>query len=148
MIKEIKTFSQDETEKFAEKMGEQLKGGEIISLISDLGGGKTTFVHGLVRGSGSKDKVASPTFTISRVYESDKFTIYHFDFYRLDDPGILRHSLTEAINDNNGITIIEWPAVVEGVLPKERLVIKFKVDDVNERTLTINYPGSLSYLMQ
>ena len=148
MIKEIKSFSQDETEQIAEKIGKQLKGRETIALISDLGGGKTTFVHGLVKGSGSADKIASPTFTISRVYEGDKFDIHHFDFYRLDDPGILKHSLSEAITDANSVTVIEWPAIVEGVLPEDRLTIKFKVNDVNERIITLNYPNSLSYLLK
>ncbi len=57
-----------QTEAVGEKIGANLRGGETIELVSDVGGGKTTFVHGLARGFGSTDIVASPTFTISRQY--------------------------------------------------------------------------------
>ena len=55
--------SASDTEAYAEQIGNNLKGGEIIELISDLGGGKTTFVRGLARGMGSTDAVSSPSFT-------------------------------------------------------------------------------------
>jgi tRNA threonylcarbamoyladenosine biosynthesis protein TsaE len=51
----------EHTELLAERLGKKLKGGEVIELVSDLGGGKTTFVRGLARGMGSPDHVASPT---------------------------------------------------------------------------------------
>src|SRR5690606_33786002 len=56
--------SSEATERLGERLGKALKGGEVIELASDLGGGKTTLVRGLARGAKSSDKVASPTFTI------------------------------------------------------------------------------------
>ena len=110
---------------FAEKIGRNLKGGETIELRSDLGGGKTTLVRGLAKGAGSDDQVASPTFTISRVYDApDNIRINHFDFYRLQDPGLMQAELGESVSDPLSVTIVEWAGIVEDVLPSDRLVIE------------------------
>src|ERR1700722_299415 len=78
-------------------LGQNLKGGEAIELSSDLGGGKTALVKGLANGAGSQDLVSSPSFTICNQYNTPKFVIYHFDFYRLSDPGIIARELSEVI---------------------------------------------------
>ena len=57
-----------ETERFGALVGSNLKGGEVIELVSDLGGGKTTLVRGIARGSGSADHVTSPSFTLRNDY--------------------------------------------------------------------------------
>lgn len=123
-------------------LGRSLRGGEIIELRSDLGGGKTTFVRGLVRGAGSKGHVSSPTFTLNRVYQTKDFAIYHYDFYRLDDPGILADQLAESVSDDKAVSIIEWADIVKDVLPNERLTIKLEQTAANpdERLITIEYP--------
>jgi tRNA threonylcarbamoyladenosine biosynthesis protein TsaE len=141
MIWQTSSTSSDDTERLGELLGSQLKGGEVIELRSDLGGGKTTFVRGLVRGAGSQDRVSSPTFTLSRIYKSKKFYIHHFDFYRLNDPGILADQLAEAL-ENNNVVIIEWADIVKNVLPNERLSIEFKPVAVSadERQITFRYP--------
>lgn len=125
-------------------LGSQLKGGEVIELRSDLGGGKTTFVRGLVRGAGSPDQVASPTFTLNRIYHAKKLSIYHYDFYRLNDPGILADQLGESINDNKIVTVVEWADIVRNVLPNQRLTIEFQLTAASpdERQITISYPES------
>lgn len=125
-------------------LGKRLRGGEVIELRSDLGGGKTTFARGLVRGAGSKDHVASPTFTLNKVYTCNNLKIYHYDFYRLDKPGILSDQLTEALDNEKNIVIIEWGDVVEAVLPKDRFIIKFELTGKNseQRQITIQYPKS------
>src|SRR5262245_31168810 len=61
MTRQISSASSAETEELAQSLGRRLKGGEVIELVSDLGGGKTTFVRGLAKGAGSPDKVASPS---------------------------------------------------------------------------------------
>lgn len=66
------SIGSDDTERLGELLGKHLEGGEVIELRSDLGGGKTTFVRGLVRGLGSYDKVSSPTFTLKNVYKVSK----------------------------------------------------------------------------
>ncbi len=136
------------TEEFAAAIGARLRGGETIELISDLGGGKTTFSRGLVRGSGSTDAVSSPTFTISRVYTAPKFAIHHFDFYRLPDAGLAAHELHDIINDPEIVIIVEWSDVVAHVLPENRLKIVITSTGDESRTLTLTYPDSLEYLVE
>lgn len=136
------------TEKLAEKLGKRLKGHEVIELISDLGGGKTTFVRGLARGLGSTDKVASPSFTLSKVYKSGELELHHFDFYRLEDAGIMKHEVMELLDDPNCIVVVEWADAVKKVLPTERLVIHIKAIDNNSRELLVEYPEALAYLVE
>lgn len=128
-------------------LGRQLKGGEVIELRSDLGGGKTTFVKGLARGAGSKNNVASPTFTLSRIYQAPKFTISHFDFYRLEDPGILADQLAESISDNQNVTVVEWAGVVKDVLPQEHISIEFQpmASSSEERRIIFKYPEAKTW---
>ena len=144
---QIKSISSDNTEQIGIQIGEQLNGGEVIELISDLGGGKTTLTRGIAKGAGSHDDVASPTFTISRVYLAPKFEIHHFDFYRLDNAGIIAHELEEAQTDKKIVTIIEWGDVVSDVLPKERLriILSNETGDFEQRLITLHIPDSLAY---
>lgn len=145
---QIESTSSTDTEKVAEQLGRRLRGGEIVELASDLGGGKTTFVRGLARGGGSADMVASPTFTISKVYQAPNFQIHHFDFYRLSDAGLTANELHDVINDSNIVVVVEWAGVVEHVLPEERLSIVFKRNGEDTRMLSITYPDSLHYLVE
>jgi tRNA threonylcarbamoyladenosine biosynthesis protein TsaE len=116
--------------------------------VSDLGGGKTTLVRGIARGFGSTDKVASPTFTVSRVYTKDNQRLVHYDFYRLHDPGLLQFELAESIDDSQTVTIIEWADIVHDVLPESRLTIKITSISETDRTITLEAPSSLSYLLK
>jgi tRNA threonylcarbamoyladenosine biosynthesis protein TsaE len=115
-------------------------------LVADLGGGKTTFTQGLVRGLGSQDKVSSPTFTLKKVYTAGKKQIFHYDFYRLSDPGILKDELAEALGDESIITVIEWSGIVKDILPPGHITIKFQStpNDPEERQITISYPESFA----
>ena len=144
MIWEISSTSSAETERLGELLGKQLKGGEAIELRSDLGGGKTTFVKGLVRGAGSDNSVTSPTFTLSRIYRAPKFTISHFDFYRLDNAGILAGQLAESINDSQNVTVVEWADIVKNVLPEEHISIELHPVAANSevRRIIFNYPAN------
>ena len=138
----------EQTEQLAERVGRNLKGGEVIELVSDLGGGKTTFVRGLVRGTASNDKVASPSFTISKVYQTDDFDIHHFDFYRLPEAGVVADELAEVAGDPQYVTVVEWAEVVHHVLPTDRLTITIKQNAAGDRDLTFHYPKDLDYLMK
>jgi tRNA threonylcarbamoyladenosine biosynthesis protein TsaE len=148
MIWQTSSTGSGDTERLGESLGKLLKGGEVIELGSDLGGGKTTFVRGLVRGAGSQNQVTSPTFTLSRQYKAKSFLINHFDFYRLDEPGIMAGQLAESIEDNN-VTIVEWADIVEDVLPVERISIHLKprAASPDERDIEINYPASLQKII-
>lgn len=139
--------SPEATEALAGQIGERLRGGEVIELISDLGGGKTAFVRGLARGLGSRDHVASPTFTISREYQAGELTLYHFDFYRLSEPGIMSAELAEILSDPKAVVAVEWSDIVQHVLPEKRLTIKFTLTGETSRQLDFTYPPELAYLI-
>lgn len=119
----------------------------MIELVSDLGGGKTTFTRGLARGAGSTDRVGSPSFTISRQYQAPKFTIAHFDFYRLNEAGIVADELAEIVHDPQTVVVVEWGEIVHDVLPKDRLTIRFRLTGEGTREITFEYPDKLSYLL-
>jgi tRNA threonylcarbamoyladenosine biosynthesis protein TsaE len=144
----IVSTSTEQTAHLAASVGARLRGGEIIELVSDLGGGKTTFVRSLVQGMGSTDKVGSPTFTISREYTAGELTLYHFDFYRLAEAGIMTEELTEVMHDPKAVVAIEWAGIVEDVLPAERLTIRITATGETERTFEVTYPQKLAYLLE
>lgn len=145
---QINSTSSDFTEKLAAKIGKNLKGDEVIELISDLGGGKTVFTKGLVAGAGSQDLVSSPTFTISKIYKCPKFEIHHFDFYRLSDPGVVKLELKEVIHDKKIVTVVEWANIVGKVLPKKHIKTEIKSSNDNERLIKITVPESDGYLLK
>lgn len=144
----LDSSSSIQTEAIAGSIGNKLKGGEVIELISDIGGGKTTFTRGLAKGIGSNDNVASPTFTISRIYNGKKINIYHFDFYRLSNIGLMQHELSDIIFNKDNVLVIEWAELAANVLPKDRLKISFEYDGEYSRKLLFTYPKSLSYLVE
>jgi len=135
------------TEAFGEQLGQRLRGGEVIELVSDLGGGKTTLTRGIARGVGSHDVVGSPTFTLSKVYKAPKFDLHHFDFYRLKEAGLMEYELGDIIGDPGVVLIIEWGSVVEQVLPDQRLTITINQTPEAGRTLVCHYPKELAYLI-
>lgn len=86
---------------------------------------------------------------MSRVYKArDGMAIYHFDFYRLDDGGVVAMELAEVINDPRAIAVIEWGDIVSEVLPKRRIEIKFErvADEDDARQLHISSPAELAYV--
>lgn len=140
---QTKTTGSGGTELLGGELGKLLKGGEVIELCADLGGGKTTFTRGLVSGAGSKDTVASPTFTLKKIYRGRAgLQIHHFDFYRLSQPGVVADQLEESINDPKSVTVVEWADNVQDVLPDERYCIEFQPlqNDPKGRLIHIHYP--------
>ncbi len=107
------------------RIGAKLKGGEVLELIGDVGAGKTTFVKGLAEGLKIDDDVQSPSFTINRNYAArDGLTLNHYDFYRLNDAGIMNMEIAESLSDPQNITVVEWGESVRDVLPDARIVVR------------------------
>jgi len=125
----------------------------VIALEGDLGGGKTTFTKGIAKGLGIKEDITSPSFTLMKVYnltsdyilktsekdrEKPKSKLYHFNFYRIDNPkDMVGYELDEALKDPNGIVVVEWAEKIEANLPKERLVVRFRYVDENSREINL-----------
>ncbi len=142
---EVVMKSLDDTKQFAALVGARLQGGEVLELTGDVGSGKTTFTKGLAEGLGVDDDVQSPSFTISRFYTGrDELELHHYDFYRLQDPGIMRYDLAESTGDTRAITVVEWAETVVDVLPAERTIISFTyAKDEMTRILRIERPTAV-----
>jgi tRNA threonylcarbamoyladenosine biosynthesis protein TsaE len=138
----------DATYRFGEQIGAKLQGGEVFELIGDLGSGKTALVRGVARALGVENEVTSPSFTINNIYKSKKLSIYHYDFYRLSEAGIMANELIESINEPNNVTFIEWGTSVENILPSNKIVISCSTTGENSRHYDCKYPQSLSYLFE
>ena len=127
---------------FGQELGRLLEGGETITLVGDIGAGKTTLVKGIAAGLGIEEEVQSPSFTISRVYDSPSgLRLAHYDFYRLNDPGIMRTELHESANDKQTVTVIEWADMVTDVLPDDFIEISLVATDEESRQLTLTASG-------
>lgn len=114
-------------------------------------------MRGLVRGLGSPAHVSSPTFKLSNVYNvpeketperDDIKQVYHYDFYRLPDAGLMGHELHEALDDPNGIVVVEWGKVVAKVLPKDRISIRFVASSENTRYIIIDCPPQVEFVLE
>lgn len=123
---------------FGKELGASFRGGEVVELIGDVGAGKTTLTKGIAEGMGVEEDVQSPSFTLSRVYDAPNGTrLLHYDFYRLTDPGILADELADEVGRSDAVTIIEWAAIVEGVLPAHRIRITITPRSETERRVVL-----------
>ena len=105
----FRTQTPGETQNIGEEIGKQLRQGDLVALIGDLGTGKTCLTQGIARGVGvySNQIVNSPSYTLINEY-AGKVPIYHVDLYRLQNHDeILDLGLDEYLK-GNGICIIEW----------------------------------------
>lgn len=142
---QLEVNSAEDMQVLGAKLGRSIAGGEVIELVGDIGAGKTTFVKGLASGLGIAEDVQSPTFTISRVYDSPRgIVLAHYDFYRLSEPGILRAELAESIYDQKTVTVIEWAGVVEDVMPPDTLRIHIHATTEDTRVVRVEAGGSRS----
>ena len=128
-----------DTLNLANKIGQNLEGGESIQLIGDIGAGKTTFTKGLAKGLGCQEEIVSPTFTLSREYPCrDGLSLHHYDFYRLDEPGLMSIELEESLQDKNAVTVVEWADSVKDVLPNNCIRIKISPSSLDGRAIQIS----------
>ena len=127
-----------------EVIGRLVSGGEVLELVGDIGAGKTTLTKGIARALGINEPVQSPTFTISRVYDSPKgLRLAHYDFYRLGEAGIMGDEIREAADDDS-VIIVEWAGAVDDDLPKDRLVVKITTISEEERLVEFHPGGKKS----
>jgi tRNA threonylcarbamoyladenosine biosynthesis protein TsaE len=141
----IEVKNEAQMRQFGEKLGRLLGGSEVIELVGDVGAGKTTLVRGLAHGMGVVETVASPSFTISRIYDAENgMRLAHYDFYRLNDAGIMANELAETINTHGTVVVIEWAAAVEQILPGDRLTIAITANTPQTRQLEVKGGGLIS----
>ena len=127
-----------------EAIGQSVSGGEVLELVGDIGAGKTTLTKGVARALGINEPVQSPTFTISRVYDSPKgLRLAHYDFYRLGEAGVMGDEIREAADDDS-VVVVEWAGAVDDDLPKDRLVVKITTISEEERLVEFHPGGKKS----
>ncbi|MVW77382.1 tRNA (adenosine(37)-N6)-threonylcarbamoyltransferase complex ATPase subunit type 1 TsaE [Bordetella sp. 02P26C-1] len=100
-----------------------------IHLCGDLGAGKTAFTRALLRESGIKGRIKSPSYALLESYKVSNLYFYHFDFYRFSDS---REWLDAGFRDllrDDAVVLIEWPERAEGLLPPPDLQIDLAYAD-------------------
>lgn len=136
----ITTYSEDDTIELAQNLESEKFPNMVICLEGDLGCGKTVFAKAFALSLGIKDNITSPTFTIIKEYTGGEMKLFHMDVYRLSD--IKQDIGIEEYFTKRGVCIIEWSDLIEDILPKNRLNIKFRIIDENTRQLVITPHGS------
>ena len=124
----IESFSEKETYELGQKLGRQAAAGQVITLIGDLGVGKTVFTQGLAAGLGITEPVSSPTFTIVQIYEEGRLPLYHFDLYRIGDVEEMDEIGYEDYFYGEGVCLIEWANLIEEILPEHLTEVQIEKD--------------------
>jgi tRNA threonylcarbamoyladenosine biosynthesis protein TsaE len=107
--------------------------GMVLHLSGELGAGKTTLVRGILRALGHDKPVKSPTFTLVEVYEVSRLYLYHFDFYRFNDPSELAEAGFREYFNPEAVCLVEWPEKAGPQLPTADLSVVMHVADAGRR---------------
>ncbi len=141
-MKQVLTKSSEETREIARQFACSLKRGDCVALIGALGSGKTEFTRGITDVFNCTEQLTSPTFTILNLYEGtrsgERFSIHHFDWYRLNSPEELYNIGFEEYLYGNGISIIEWADKFPDLVPKTAKRIELYRAAEEERLITFN----------
>ncbi len=100
--------------------------GMVVWLDGDLGAGKTTLARALLRGLGHTGPVKSPTYTLVEVYVVSSIYLYHFDFYRFNEPEEFEEAGLGEYFRENAVCLVEWPEKAAGYVPPADLVLAFR----------------------
>jgi len=141
--------SPSQTKNFAKKIAKILVSKKknfpkILALKGNLGAGKTTFLKGLAKALGIRERIISPTFILMRKHSffdkksKSKNYFYHFDCYRIQKPKeILDLGFKEIISNSKNIVAIEWAEKIKKILPKKVFWIEFKILGEKKREILV-----------
>jgi tRNA threonylcarbamoyladenosine biosynthesis protein TsaE len=134
-----------EMEALGAKLATQVGNVRLVSIHGALGAGKTTLVRGMLRGLGHAGAVKSPTFTLVEPYSFGNLHFYHFDLYRLNDPGELEFLGMRDYLDGNGVCVVEWAERAQGVLPSPDVDIMIEPTETGRmvRIMTLTPQGDV-----
>lgn len=112
-MKGEKIISQSPQDTFAlgERLGGEIRGGEVVLLTGGLGAGKTLLTKGILNSLGFDiDEVTSPSFSLVNLYKTESFDVYHIDLWRIDaaSDAAFAVGLDDILDDPNAVVIIEW----------------------------------------
>jgi len=118
----------------------QMRPGDLIVLVGDLGAGKTTFVQGLGKGLGVTDPITSPTFVIARAHQAPTLPLVHVDAYRLGS-NVELDELDLDADLETSVTVVEWGEGKVEQLADDRLVISIARSDSDDETRQVSFIG-------
>ena len=130
------TNSAEETERLGQRLGETLRGGEVVAYLGELGAGKTAFTRGLARGLGISMRVTSPTYTIVNEYTGGRLPLFHFDMYRLGSEEELFDIGWEDYLARGGVCAVEWSENVSGAM-EDTITVRIEKTSDEGRKITI-----------
>ncbi len=119
------------------RIAEEVAPGVCIHLRGDLGAGKTTLSRGILRGLGVAGRVKSPTYTLVELYVISKLNLYHFDFYRFNDPEEWNDAGFRDLFNETNICLVEWPEKAGELLSPPELKIHLTMSPTMGRVAII-----------
>ena len=121
--------------KFVENMGNR----KVFAFYGEMGAGKTTFIKAICGALGVTETITSPTFAIVNEYEKEEGApIFHFDFYRIKDIDEAYDFGYEDYFYSGNICFIEWPQLVEPLLPENVVKVQIVIEDNEQRTILVD----------
>ena len=130
-----------QTQQLGSILAQQLKPGDVLLMLGDMGVGKSEFTRGLARGLGVTGYVTSPTFTILQVHEEGRMPLYHFDWYRLSDVEELYELSMDEYLYGEGVSVIEWPSRAEEAIPDTYLQVELIPVGEEDRVIQLTPVG-------
>ena len=138
MTQTIRITSEEELPQVAEAVLAVTGQRTVVVFRGEMGAGKTTLIREIAAQLGCTDTVTSPTFAIVNQYKgTDDRTVYHFDFYRIED---LREAYDFGYEEyfySGDLCLVEWPERIEPLLPDEVVTVRIAVDNETTRTFDI-----------
>lgn len=134
---EIQIPSLDKIADAAREFVEQIGDKRVFAFYGGMGAGKTTFIKAVCEQLGVKDAVTSPTFAIVNEYASDLGPVYHFDFYRIKNLGEVMDLGFEDYAYSGNLCLMEWPELIEDLLPDNTVNVHIAETSNGMRTVTI-----------
>lgn len=129
----------DDLKRVAKLFLEFAGGNTIFALYGPMGVGKTTFVKAVAECLGIEDDVNSPTFAIVNEYlTGEGHSVYHFDFYRVKNLEEAMDFGYEEYFYSGKRCFIEWPEMIEALLPEDTLICRFAELEDGRRELTVD----------
>ena len=136
------SHSIDDTESLAQKLADEIQLGSVVTLIGDLGTGKTTFAQGFARAIGVSERVGSPTFKLVSEYKGRAYCLYHIDAYRLEGANdFLNIGGEEYLKPEKGVTLIEWANIIGEIFDEDTISLKFSRMKENSSSRKIEIKG-------
>jgi tRNA threonylcarbamoyladenosine biosynthesis protein TsaE len=123
---------------FIELITRNFKGINCIAFYGNMGSGKTTFIKTLCKELGVIDTVTSPTFAIINEYKAKDTILYHFDFYRIKKISEALDIGIEDYFDSGYYCFIEWPEIIEDLLPDNHIIVEIEEIENSIRKMTIS----------